>query len=57
MSTVYINEEEQIISIKEARKIMGTSARKYTDEALAKLINELDMIAMLQLRMVPISKK
>lgn len=42
-----------IITVKEARKIMGKDAQKLSDEQLRQLIDDLDMIAMLQLNMVP----
>jgi hypothetical protein len=41
------------ISLKEARKIMGKDAQKLTDAQLQKLISDLDMIASLQLEIVP----
>ena len=34
-----------IISLKEARKILGKEAQKITDEELEKLIDDLDFIA------------
>lgn len=45
--------EQPIISVKEARKIMGKDAQKLSDEQLEKHIHGLDMIIMLQLGMVP----
>lgn len=42
-----------IISVKEARKIMGKDADKLSDKQLRKLIDALDMIAKLQLGVVP----
>ncbi len=45
--------EQPIITVKEARKVMGKFANKYTDLELEKLIIELDHIAKLQLHMVP----
>lgn len=46
-------DQKPIISIKEARKIMGKDARKLSDEQLENHIKNLDMIIMLQLGMVP----
>lgn len=42
-----------IITVKEARKIMGADADKLSDKQLKKLIDALDMIAKLQLGVVP----
>lgn len=53
MSTLNSIEEKPIITVKEARKLMGKDAQKYTDAQLEKHIIYLDMIAMLQLNMVP----
>ncbi|MBL8030893.1 MAG: hypothetical protein JNK33_01020 [Candidatus Doudnabacteria bacterium] len=53
MSTLNSIEEKPIITVKEARKLMGKFAEKHSDEQLQKLISDLDMIAMLQLNMVP----
>lgn len=46
-------EEKPVITVKEARKIMGKFASKYSDDQLNKLISDLDMIALLQLNIVP----
>lgn len=48
-----LDEEKEVISVKEARKLMGKDAHKYTDEQLKTLINKLDMIAMLHFGIVP----
>jgi len=48
-----LDEEKEVISAKEARKLMGKDAQKYTDEQLKTLINKLDMIAMLHFGIVP----
>ena len=39
------NDENLIISVKEARKLMGKEAEKYTDEQVIKIITDLDFIA------------
>ena len=41
---------EPIISLKEARKILGKEAKKFSDEELIKLINDLDFIATYTIR-------
>ena len=38
-------DENLIISVKEARKLMGKEAEKYTDEQVIKIITDLDFIA------------
>lgn len=48
-----LDEEKEVISVKEARKIMGKDAHKYTDAQIKTLINKLDMIAMLHFGIVP----
>lgn len=53
MSPQSLEEEKPIITVKEARKIMGEYARRYTDEELKNLIDQLDIILCLQLKMVP----
>lgn len=53
MSLQSLNEEKPIITVKEARKVMGKFADKYSDEQLQKLISDFDMIALLQFNMVP----
>ena len=44
---------EPVISVKEARKVMGKVANRYTDKQLIDLVNRLDMIVMLQFGIVP----
>ncbi len=38
-------DEGLIISVKEARKLMGKEAEKYTDEQVIKIITDLDFMA------------
>lgn len=40
-----MNDIEPIITVKEARKILGKDAHKLSDEELEQLINDLDFIA------------
>lgn len=39
-----------IITVKEARKIMGKEAEKYTDDEIAKMVEDLDFIARLAIK-------
>lgn len=39
-----------VITIKEARKIMGKEAEKYTDDEIAKMVDDLDFIARLAIK-------
>lgn len=40
-----MTDEKLIISVKEARKLMGKEAEKYTDEQVIKIITDLDFMA------------
>lgn len=43
-------DENLIISVKEARKLMGKEAEKYTDEQVIKIITDLDFIASMAIK-------
>lgn len=53
VSPAVIQEEHTVMTVKEARKIMGKNSNIYTDDQLKKLIEDLDMIAKLQFDLVP----
>lgn len=44
-------ESELIISVKEARKLLGKDAKEMTDEEVEKLIKDLDQLARLVFKM------
>lgn len=41
-----------IISVKEARKLMGKEAEKYTDEQVIKIITDLDLMADIAIKQI-----
>lgn len=46
-----MNEAKQIISVKEARKLLGKDGQKLTDQEVVKLIDDLHFIAKHSLKM------
>jgi hypothetical protein len=50
---VSVDSESLIITVKEARKILGKTYAKYSDEQITRMIKQLDSIAEAHIKSVP----
>lgn len=51
LPTSSVMNEKPIMTVKEARKLLGKKYEKMTDQEIAKLIDEVDMLAQMALRL------